>query len=104
MDKFCIFCGEKLDENGNCKNNHEYKAMCLNCAHVINVDGNLCCGNEKNLETVKNKMLEAAKSVSNGYDVTNLEIKPLPLKAPNKKCGEWVLNDAVLDLIKGMFK
>lgn len=104
MDNYCIFCGEKLDENGACCNNHEFKKMCLNCTFCTSTEGSLYCGNDENKEAALNKMLELIKKESGGYSVKNLEIEPVALKKPTLKCGKWELSEQVLNKIKALFK
>ena len=67
-----------------------YKKMCLNCKSCSQVPSTIgttlemfSCVNEKVLETGRKKILE---SVPEGFEVTNLEIGPMKLKNPTKKC------------------
>ena len=104
MEKYCIFCGEKLDENGVCKNSHEFKKMCLNCSFCSESENGLVCGNEENKQNALNKMLETIKKECGGYAVKSLEIEPVVLKKPTLKCGKWALSDAILREVVGLFK
>ena len=107
---YCKFCGEKLNEEGQCPNNHEFKKMCLNCAFCAEVEeaesgkSYFICSNEENKETAKEKMLKLLEENKGGYSVTNLEIAPLPIKRPELKCSKWELNDVVKDEVLGLFK
>lgn len=93
----CVFCGEPLVD-GKCEKDHTIKKMCVNCKFSEkNEDGSYTCKNEKNLNTTKDKMLEAIKNVSEAYAVKEFEIDPLPLKKPMLKCKEWSLDDSILD-------
>ena len=95
--ELCVFCGAPLVE-GKCEKEHAIKKMCVNCKFSQkDDDGNYICANEENLNTVKTKMIEAAKLVSEGYEVKEFTIAPLPLKKPTAKCESWTLNEALLE-------
>ena len=92
MAKYCIICGEPLNEEGHCPNGHEFKKMCLNCRFCGRLDKNtdeLVCLNEDNKKAAMDKMLELLSKEGGGYSVKKLEIEPVPLKKPSLKCGKW---------------
>lgn len=105
-NKFCVLCGEALNEEGNCPKEHVFKKMCINCAWLNTVDGNQVCTNSKNMENARKKILDAARNAAEGYSISNLklDLNPLPLKKPTLKCGEWLLSELVLTNIKNSFK
>lgn len=75
------------------------KKMCRNCEFCENGEH---CLNEINLKNARDKVLA---SVPSGYEITNLDLKPLPLKDSTKKCGQWSLNKAIADeWIKHIFE
>lgn len=99
MSELCRLCGEPV-ENG-C--NHQFKKMCINCAFVkTNAEGALVCGNETNMENALANVREAIKNV-NGYSITKMEVEPIALKNPTKKCGLWALSDEVVEYLKTLF-
>ena len=105
MSELCKFCGEPLNEEGLCPNEHVFKKMCLNCTSCgKNEDGELVCKNEANLKSAFDKIMAAVKDAAQAYSVKNLEIAPLPLKKPTNKCGLWELSADVITEIAGMFK
>lgn len=87
----CVLCGADLVD-GVCPNLAEHiKPMCLNCYHC---DEHTYCNNEDN----KKDAIEKIKtSVPSGYELTNLELRPLPLKDATKKCKRWLLNTSVIE-------
>ena len=89
MTENCIICGAELVE-GKCPNVHGLKPMCLNCMCCVHtVDGEYRCDNENVLNIAAVKMMEA---LPEGYEVAELEIKPMLLKNPCKKCGNHILD------------
>ena len=70
------------------------KKMCLNCVSCAFADEQYFCNNEKVIETGKKKILEA---VPEGFEISILELKPMQLKNPTKKCGNYDLN---VELVK----
>lgn len=92
--------GEELQDG---KEVISFNKMCLNCAFITkNKDGELVCGNEANMQAAMEPVYEALKKV-NGYNVSNLEVVPVALKQPTKKCGRWELSTEVLDYMKTLF-
>ena len=92
----CIFCGETLTEQGVCPNMAQhYKPMCINCIHC-SVDGENCiCTNEDNKADAVQKIMS---SYEGGYKITNIELSPIPLKDPTKKCKRHSLaSDLILN-------
>ena len=105
MSEFCKFCGEPLNEDGQCPKGHVFKKMCLNCTSCDkNEEGKLVCKNETNLKSAFDKIMEAVKGAAQSYTVKNLEIAPLPLKTPVNKCGLWELNPEIVTEITESFK
>ena len=67
-----------------------FKKMCLNCNSCTCEGEQYLCINENVLENGKKKILE---SVPEGYEISVLELKPMQLKNPTKKCGYHTLNE-----------
>ena len=85
----CIICGAELVD-GKCPNAHGLKSMCLNCVSCIHtVQDEYRCVNEKVLEIAAQKMMEA---LPEGYEVAELEIKPMLLKNPCKTCSNYSID------------
>lgn len=70
------------------------KKMCLNCASCKCSDEQFFCTNEKVIEAGRKKILEA---VPEGFEISVLELKPMQLKNPTKKCGNYDLD---VELVK----
>lgn len=95
MENLCILCGANK-EQAPCE--HNFKKMCLNCFY--NVDG--CCSNNENAEAMIRKLTE---TVGTSYKIEHIELKPLPLKNPEKKCGKWSANtDRILTEVLSHFE
>lgn len=89
MANNCIICGAEFVD-GKCPNIHGIKPMCLNCVSCIyTVQGEYRCDNEKVLDVAAQKMMEA---LPEGYEVEELEIKPMLLKNPCKKCSNYTMD------------
>ena len=84
----CTICGAELVD-GKCPSVHAVKPMCLNCIYVTDNGSEYRCVNEDVLEGAKQKMLAA---LPEGYEIETLEIKPMLLKNPCKKCGKYLLD------------
>lgn len=85
----CIICGAELVD-GKCPSVHTVKPMCLNCMYITETAENECrCVNETVLEQAKVKMMAA---LPEGYEVESLQIKPMLLKNPSKKCGKYLMD------------
>ena len=84
----CTICGAELVD-GKCPSVHAVKPMCLNCIYVTDTGSEYRCVNEEVLEGAKQKMLSA---LPEGYEIETLEIKPMLLKNPCKKCGKYLLD------------
>ena len=101
MDKICIFCGNPLNEENKCINEHYVlnKKMCLNCEYLKNEDASVVCTNTVNMENARNKIIEAAKAAAGNYSIDGMvfELKPLPLKKPSVKCPQWELNNNIIN-------
>lgn len=105
IEDYCFLCGEVKGDNG-CPQEHNFKKMCLNCSSMLlNEEGEPICNNKANMEKKRASIEEAIKNASTGYTVNDLtfNLKPLALKKVTSKCGEWDLNDEVLNAIKEMF-
>lgn len=89
MNDFCKICGtEKV--NGVCPNAESHlKKMCLNCESCVNETDTAFCNNPDNLNDAVEKIKQ---NIPSGYSLENIELKPLPLKDPTKKCKRWKLN------------
>ena len=80
----CLFCGEILNEQGICPNMAQhYKPMCINCIHCCENEDGCICTNEDNKNDAAQKIMS---SYEGGYKITNIELIPIPLKDPTKKC------------------
>lgn len=84
----CTICGAELVD-GKCPSVHAVKPMCLNCIYVTDTGSEYRCVNEDVLEGAKQKMLAA---LPEGYEIETLEIKPMLLKNPCKKCGKYTMD------------
>lgn len=88
----CLFCGADLVD-GLCPNiEQHFSKMCLNCSSCdveVAEDGTekYLCVNETNM----NGQLEKIKEQLVGYEITDIKLKPLPLKDCTKKCKQWKL-------------
>lgn len=80
-----MICGTEFVD-GKCPQAHAVKPMCLNC-QSISIDGDeYRCHNDAVLGVAREKMLAA---LPEGYEVGNIEVKPMLLKNPCKKCGNY---------------
>ena len=88
-NKVDIVTGLPIGEDG--KLPVEGKKMCINC---IFCENGTTCTNEDNMNRAREKVLAA---VPGGYEITNLELKPLPLKDATKKCSNWSLDKELVN-------
>lgn len=97
----CIFCGEPLNETGVCPNAAQhFKPMCLNCVNCSQSEDGLICTNNENKNDAAQKIMQ---SYEGGYKITNIELSPIPLKDPTKKCKRHTLNtDALMRCLELM--
>ena len=102
MENICKLCGSPLDEKGVCTGVHGLKRMCLNCNFCQNEENSFFCVNETNTKNALEKIKAMAKEKT-GYEITNLELKPLSLKKPQMKCGNWMLADTLKTNIEDLF-
>lgn len=94
MNKFCLLTG--LEET-------PIKKMCINCGYSqYNAEtDNYTCNNEDVMNIGLEKVREAAKGF--GFDVDTLTLKPMSLKAPTKKCENYIPNiSAVENYVKSI--
>lgn len=83
MAKFCRFTGLEIPEGKTSLINK----MCLNCMSLQdNNDGTFACCNEKVIEQGRSKILAA---IPEGFEIETLTLKPMQLKNPLKKCGNY---------------
>ena len=90
----CVLCGADLVD-GVCPNLAQHvKPMCLNCFYCGGRGTDvLFCNNDDN----KQDALEKIKlAVPSGYELTNIELQPLPLKDCTKKCKRWLFSTSVV--------
>ena len=81
-----------------------FHKMCLNCASCKQVEETMntteemyVCGNKEVLETGRKKILAA---VPEGFEVAKLELSPMKLKNPTKKCPNYSFDaNKVIDFI-----
>ena len=88
----CTICGAELVD-GKCPSVHAVKPMCLNCIYVTDTGSEYRCVNEDVLDGAKLKMMAA---LPEGYEIETLEIKPMLLKNPCKKCGKYTMNKTMV--------
>lgn len=106
----CIFCGEQLNEQGLCPNMAQhFKPMCLNCKYCSfhntiseEPDNSCVCLNEDN----KTDAIQKIKaSFDGGYEIVGIDLAPLPLKEPTRKCKRYELHsNAVILSIESIIK
>lgn len=82
MKHYCPLTGVDLSPDGA---TNGFKKMCLNCRFFQErKNGEFVCHNENVLETGKKKILE---SLPEGFEIKTLELEPMKLKDPTKKCA-----------------
>lgn len=90
----CIFCGETLNEQGICPNAAQhFKPMCINCQFCTCHEDGCICNNEDNKNDAVQKLIQTYEG---GYKITSVELAPIPLKDPTKKCKRHQLNTTTL--------
>ena len=87
MAKFCKLTGAVIPENGAVE--LPLQKMCLNCKSCTENGDTYNCNNEKVMETGRKKILAA---VPEGFEIEALTLKPMLLKNPTKKCGNYEAN------------
>jgi hypothetical protein len=94
MDNYFKLTGINLQEGEPCP----IKKMCYNCiSFVNNEDGTGSCTNETVNAKGKEKIIA---SLPEGFEIEELKLKPMKLKDPSKKCGQYfVAKDFVCDAI-----
>ena len=100
MGKLCKLTGVEIPEEGR---EPIMQKMCLNCTSCVeNEDGTFSCTHEKVIEAGKKKILAA---VPDGFEIETLTLKPMLLKNPTKKCGNYSANiDLIHSLVDEMFR
>lgn len=96
MAKFCMLTGLEGEAI--------LKKMCLNCAYsqYNSSEDNYTCINESVMEIGVEKIRNSAKEF--GFDIETLTIKPMVLKAPNKKCDKYAPNiEGIKEYIETIF-
>lgn len=90
MANVCLFTGMELPEGSTTL----LKKMCLNCKSLVAGDnGTYACANETVMEQGRAKILAA---VPDGFEIDSLVLKPMNLKNPTKKCGNY---EADIDML-----
>ena len=106
----CVFCGESLNEQGLCPNmTQHFRPMCLNCTycslhHSIEdgSDNSCVCLNEDNKTDAIQKI---KSSFDGGYEIVGIDLAPLPLKEPTRKCKRYKLHsNAIVWTIENSIK
>lgn len=91
----CILTGLPLSET-------PIKKMCYNCISFTTDGGSCTCKNVNVMKMGANKIEEAAKQL--GFDIETLKLKPMILKKPNSKCGNYEPNmDVITHYINNIF-
>lgn len=84
MANYCVLTGAQLPEGSNTL----LQKMCINCTSANqNEDGTYSCTNEEVMEKGRAKIMAA---IPEGYEIETLVLKPMLLKAPTKKCNNYV--------------
>lgn len=97
--KYDIFTGAEIAEG---EQPIHITKMCLNCKYVMDSDDCYRCCNDAVMEKGKEKILS---SLPEGFEVETLVLKPMNLKNPTKKCGNYDFNlDAVISVIEKEIK
>lgn len=85
--KYDIFTGDEI-KDGEVVVPH-IKKMCLNCSNLVCENEDYRCNNEAVMEKGREKILA---SLPEGFEVESLVLKPMVLKNPTKKCGNYNCN------------
>ena len=84
MANYCVLTGTQLPEGTDTL----IQKMCINCVSAIqNEDGSYSCKNEDVMEKGRAKIMA---SIPEGFEVETLVLKPMLLKAPTKKCNNYI--------------
>ena len=78
--------------------------MCLNCQDCQSTPEGFVCVNESNKEAAAKKLREKILALSEGYSLENLsfDLKPVPLRAPEKKCPNQKVDlQKIIDYLTG---
>lgn len=81
--KYDKFTGAEIKEGDN--PSHIGK-MCLNCKYLLEENDGYRCTNEAVMQKGKDKVIAA---LPEGYEIENLVLKPLALRNPRNKCGNY---------------
>lgn len=88
MEAFDRLTGEVISEGYS----SPLKRMCLNCEFcTVDSERGYVCTNEKVNEAGKKKALESL-NLPDGFEIQNIDLKPMLLKNPTKKCGNYTVN------------
>lgn len=98
--KYDIFNGTEIKE-GEQPIQHITK-MCLNCTSLIEEESGYRCCNENVMASGRKKV---TASLPEGFEIDTLILKPMVLKNPTKKCGNYEFNiDAIIAAIEEEIK
>lgn len=105
MSQYCKLTGVDLSQDGA---TNGFKSMCLNCKSCHNGpeqsslnDEQFVCDNESVMEMGKKKILA---SLPDGFEIKTLELKPMKLKDPKKKCKNYSFDkEKVMEFIENFF-
>lgn len=97
MNEYFKLTGVELQEGESCP----IKKMCYNC-EFLRENGDACtCVNDVVNERGKEKIIAA---LPEGFEIEELKLKPMKLKDPTKKCGQYsvakeVVCNAIISLL-----
>ncbi len=98
MNEYFKLTGINLQEGETCP----IKKMCHNCVFFVeNEEGTGSCTNEIVNEKGREKIIA---SLPEGFEIEELKLKPMKLKDPTKKCGQYsvakeVVCNAIISLL-----
>ena len=97
-EQYCKLTGVDLSKDGA---TNGFKCMCLNCKSCHEGNEQFVCDNEGVMEISRKKILA---SLPEGVEIKTLELNPLKLKDPVKKCNNYAFDlDKVVDFLKEYF-
>ena len=96
--QYCKLTGIDLRQDGA---TNGFKCMCLNCKSCYDGDGQFVCDNENVMEISRKKILA---SLPEGVEIKTLELNPMKLKDPTKKCKNHSFDiDKVVEYLEEYF-